>query len=87
MSIESIQNLQEEQIKRYIPQHIICWVMCNITRPIAGFNDKRNKDGSRYSYEQQILASRVQALYVAHYWSTIGRSTEDIIHSLEDFVE
>lgn len=85
MSIKDIQDLRDEQIERYIPQRIICWVKCNIRRPIRGFNDKRNNDGSRYSYEQQLVASRIQVLYVAHYLSTIGKSTEDIIRSLRDF--
>lgn len=50
----------EEIIREEIPQTIARWVMRNISRPISGFDSKRNFDGTHFSIDQQIEASREQ---------------------------
>ncbi len=87
MSIKNIQNINISELEQFIPKSIISWVLDHVRRPIAGFESKRNPDGSYYSYDQQLQATYMQVLYVAHYWVTLGKPKEEIINSLCAFTE
>lgn len=40
------------------------WVKNRISKPIEGFNDKKNCDGTPFSYFQQKGATRVQMYWI-----------------------
>ena len=61
------------------------WVLGNIHRPIKGFEHKKNKDGSFYSFAQQMRATRSQIMAVAHYLLERGKSTEEVRGVLAHF--
>lgn len=61
------------------------WIVRHIHRPIQGFEHKKNPDGTWYTKEQQLHATRFQALNVAHYFINRGKSFDEIVNVLSLF--
>lgn len=61
------------------------WILENVRRPIRGFEHKRNPDGSWYSREQQVTATRFQAFNIAQDYIKRGKSPQDAIDILKHY--
>lgn len=66
-----------------LPASIYQWVEVNISKPFKGFEHKRNQDGTFYSYEQQIYATRAQVVSMAYELIKKGWNDIKIISWLE----
>lgn len=67
-------------------EHVEAWVFTHVTRPIKGFEHKRNHDGSLFTKRQQLSATRLQVLAVAMYFLGRGKSEEEVIRLLRIFL-
>ena len=73
-----LMNLQTHQ-KTYgfsLPGPIYQWVEAHIKKPFKGFEHKRNSDGTFYSYDQQLCATRSQVVSMAY--DLIKRGWDDV---------
>jgi hypothetical protein len=77
-------------------QHIDCtdcleqwwsWVQQQSVKPIRGFEDKKNPDGSLYTYQQQQLATHMQMYLIICDMCSRGKSSASIHSIMEVFIK
>lgn len=66
-------------------EDIALWIHQNISRPIAGFHHKVNGDGTYYTPEQQLNATRYQLLLIAIDYYSKGVPDEKILRIMRYF--
>lgn len=54
------------------------WVKKQPVPPLKGFRDKKNPDGSKFSYQQQILATKMQLYFIIDDLCKRGKSSDTI---------
>lgn len=54
------------------------WAQNQQVQPIKGFRDKRNPDGTRFSYRQQKVATRIQMYLIICDLCSRGKSSASI---------
>ena len=85
------QMIKGNQLKReeldviVLPKYLIVWILTNISTSIAGFEHKRNQDGTFYSKDQQLSETRYQVMLVASYFYKKGDKIESVIGKIECF--
>lgn len=81
-----MQQLQRTNEYRNQMFHAIeIWVTRHINRPIKGFDQKKNSDGTLYTKNQQLSSTRYQAMAIAAYFIARGKSQKEILQILEVF--
>lgn len=70
-----------------LPQHIYLKIVNSITTPIAGFEHKRNPDGSFYSRQQQIEASQQQVVLLVKDYYIKGADEHKLMKIISYFTE
>lgn len=58
------------------------WLNRYVDRPFKGYDDLRHPDGTPFSHQEQIEASKVQLRTVADEWPQIGKTPEQIAEHL-----
>ncbi len=74
-----------EHYRDHVLQNIEAWIMRNVNRPIKGFDQKKNIDGTLYTKSQQVASTRLQAVTIAAYFIARGKSEKEILGILELF--
>ena len=65
-----------------IPEKFFLWIHEHITEPIEGFEHKQNPNGTPYSKQQQVSATRRQAIAIVHDFLRRGKSEPEIFEML-----
>jgi hypothetical protein len=68
-----------------IPVSLVSWIKENITRPLRGFEDKKNADGSPYSFRQQMRATYHQLIEIVGDLISRGKPHSSIKDTLISF--
>jgi hypothetical protein len=68
-----------------IPESLVYWIRNNITRPLRGFEDKKNPDGTPYSFKQQMRATYHQIREIVSDLISRGKAQSDIKNILVSF--
>jgi hypothetical protein len=69
-----------------IPHEISIWIDQHISRPIRGFEHKKKANGSMYSRNEQLLATRYQLRLIAQSYMKRGVSPHEIVMRLKWFI-
>lgn len=79
--------MEYKQRKRdQIIHHLEKWVMTHIHRPIKGFEQKKNYDGTLFTKHQQLSSTRLQVLSIGMYFIDRGKSPEEVFAILQPFL-
>lgn len=62
------------------------WAMMQIKHPISGFQDKKNPDGTPFSYRQQKQATNMQIYFIIYDLCRRGKSSTSIQSVIEAFL-
>jgi hypothetical protein len=68
-----------------VSKAVAVWVVSTVKTPIKGFEEKRNPDGSFYTYKQQLLATYKQVYIIIMDLLIRGKSKQEIMHTLQLF--
>lgn len=68
-----------------LPKSVYEHIITCITRPICGFEHKTNADGTQFSQEQQLQATRQQVILLVKNHYAKGAGEEELIKIIKYF--
>ncbi len=84
---DTVKFMKKEVIHRIeVPKSLVVWILKNITRPIQGYNQKRNERGEEIDVEEQLSETQYQMLLIASDYHRKGYNHRDILRVLSLFM-